>query len=105
VGFGAAFGIASQNNKSTVTRYQTKDGQYFCTVNPTSGDCAPWNSALDAQNRDANISNAIYFTAGALALGAVVSWFFWPKAGHVKMAWVLPSVGPDQAGVEAGGRF
>ena len=39
----------------------------------------PWNDAVNAQNRDANISNAIYFTAGALALGAVGEWFFWPK--------------------------
>ena len=105
VGVGAAFGIASQNNKSTVTRYQTHDGSSFCHVTPTASDCAPWNDALNAQNRDANLSNALYFTAGALALGAVVSWFFWPKGGHVKTAFVLPNVGPDRAGLEAGGRF
>jgi hypothetical protein len=108
-GFGAALGIASQNNKSTVTRYQNAHPRTdYCTVGPgmtAPSDCGPWNSALNAQNRDADISNALYFTAGALALGAVVSWFFWPKPGHVKSAWVLPEMGPGRAGVEAGGRF
>jgi hypothetical protein len=104
-GFGAAFGLASQSNKSTVTGYQTRDGMYFCSDMPTAADCRPWNNAVNAQNRDANISNALYFTAGALALGAVVSWFLWPKPNHVKTTWVLPNVGPGQAGVEAGGRF
>lgn len=108
-GFGAAFGIASQNNKSTVSGFQAKHpSQSFCEAVPgksLSSDCGPWNDAVNAQNRDAEISDALYFTAGAFALGAVVSWFFWPKAGHAKTAWVLPDVGPDRAGLEAGGRF
>jgi hypothetical protein len=107
-GAAAALGIASQNNKSAVTRYQNKYPRDYCNVpagTAAPSDCVPWNDAVNAQNRDANISNALYFTAGALALGAVVSWFFWPKAGHTKAAWVLPEVGPQAAGVEAGGRF
>jgi tetratricopeptide (TPR) repeat protein len=107
-GAAAAFGIASQNNKSAVTGYKGKYPSDYCF--PAAGkaapsDCGPWNDAVNAQNRDADISNALYFAAGALALGAVVSWFFWPKPGHTKAAWVLPEVGPQGAGVEAGGRF
>jgi hypothetical protein len=105
-GFGAGFGIASQNNKSTVAGYQSEHpSTTYCSATPAPGDCVPWNNALNAQNRDADLSNALYFTAGAFALGAIVSWFFWPKGGHVKTTWVLPEVGPDRAGVEAGGRF
>jgi tetratricopeptide (TPR) repeat protein len=107
-GAAAAFGIASQNNKSAVTGYQKKYPSSYCLPaagKATPSDCGPWNDAVNAQNRDANISNALYFAAGALALGAVVSWFFWPKPGHTKAAWVLPEVGPQGAGVEAGGRF
>jgi hypothetical protein len=107
-GAAAAFGIASRNNKSAVTGYQNKRPTDYCF--PASGkampsDCGPWNDAVNAQNRDAEISNALYFAAGALAVGAVVSWFFWPKHGHTKAAWVLPEVGPQGAGVEAGSRF
>jgi hypothetical protein len=107
-GAAAAFGIASQNNKSAVTGYQKKYPSSYClpaASKATPSDCGPWNDAVNAQNRDADISNALYFAAGALALGAVVSWFFWPKPGHAKAAWVLPEVGPQGAGVEAGGRF
>jgi hypothetical protein len=106
VGFGAGFGIASMNNKSTVAGYQSEHpSTSYCSATQPPADCGPWNNAVNAQNRDADLSNALYFTAGAFAVGAIVSWFFWPKGGHVKTTWVLPDVGPDRAGVEAGGRF
>ena len=108
-GFGAAFGIASQNNKTAVSTFQKQHpSQSYCEPVPgksLSSDCGPWNNAVNAQNRDAELSDALYFTAGALALGAVVSWFFWPKPGHAKTTWVVPDVGPERAGIEAGGRF
>ena len=105
VGFGAAFGLASQHNKSTADTYRAQDGLQACGRSPVPGYCGPWNDAINAQNRDANLSNALYFAGGALALGAVVSWFFWPKQGHGASAWVAPDVGPGRAGVGAGGRF
>jgi hypothetical protein len=107
-GAAAAFGLASQNNKSAVDSYRTDHPRNYCNVPPGTAapsDCTPWNDAVNAQNRDANISNALYFGAGAFALGAVVSWFFWPKDGHLKAAWVLPAVGAQTVGAEAGGRF
>jgi len=107
-GAAAGFGLASQNNKSTVDGYKSKHSSGYCLVpsgTAPPSDCGPWNNAVNAQNRDANISNALYFAAGALALGAVVSWFFWPKAGHTKAAWVSPEVGPRAAGFEAGAQF
>jgi hypothetical protein len=108
-GFGAAFAIGSQKNKSTVSGFQAEHpSQSFCLPvpgKPLPSDCGPWNDAVNAQNRDAQISDALYFAASAFALGAVASWFFWPKPGQVKTTWVLPDVGPDRAGLEAGGRF
>jgi hypothetical protein len=107
-GAAAAFGLASLNNKSAADRYRANYKSHYCLVPPGTAapsDCVPCNDAVNAQNRDANISNALYFAAGALALGAVVSWFFWPKEGHVKAAWVLPAVGAQTVGAEAGGRF
>ena len=109
VGFGAFFGIKSQNAKSTVSGFQNQNpNQSFCTVMPGKAPpsvCGSWNDAVNTQNRNAYISDALYFTAGALGVGAVVSLFFWPKTGPAKTAWVLPEVGPGSAGVEAGGRF
>jgi hypothetical protein len=106
VGFGAVFGVESQHNKSQVGTFMAKYGQDGCGVgSPANPDCATWNDAVNAQNRDANISNALYFTGGVFALGAVVSWFFWPKHGHGAAAWVMPEVGPGRAGVGAGGHF
>ncbi len=105
VGVGAAFGISSQNNKSSVERYQSLYGPSGCTGTSIPADCTTWNNALNAQNRDADISDALYFTAGALAVGALVSWFFWPKPGHAKTAWVMPELGRGTAGAEVGGRF
>jgi hypothetical protein len=106
-GFGVVFGLESQHNKSSASAFQQKDGQGGCSVvAPPNADCPTWNDAVNAQNRDANISNALYFTGGVLALGAVVSWFFWPKHGHAaSSAWVMPEVGQGRAGVGAGGRF
>ncbi len=107
-GFGAFFAIKSQKAQNTASGYQSLHSKSYCTTAPgvpEPADCAPWNDSVNAQNRNADISDAIYFTAGAFAVGALVSWFFWPKAGPAKSAWVIPEVGRDAAGVEAGGRF
>jgi len=106
-GFGVVFGLESQHNKSSASAFQQKDGQSGCFAGASPNpDCPTWNDAVNAQNRDANISNALYFTGGVLALGVVVSWFFWPKHGHgASSAWVMPEVGQGRAGVGAGGRF
>jgi hypothetical protein len=110
VGFGAYFGIESQSNKSTVEGYQRAYGNSGC-VPVTPGAMVPaacggaWSNAVNAQNRDADISNALYFAAGAFAVGAGVSWFFWPKPKHVASAWIAPEVGQGRAGLDVGGAF
>jgi hypothetical protein len=107
VGFGAGFGLASRSNQKTAQNYQSTLGRSFCLM-PGPADqntCTTWNNAVNAQNRDANISDALYFAAGAFAVGAVVSWFFWPKPVGAKAAWVAPVIGPGTVGIGTGGDF
>jgi hypothetical protein len=106
IGFGIVFGVESENNKSTVDGFQQKYGRSGCaSIVAPNPDCGTWNNAVNAQNRDANVSNALYFAGGALALGAALSWFFWPKHAHGASAWITPEVGQGMAGVGAGGSF
>jgi hypothetical protein len=105
-GFGVLFAVESINNKKTVEGFQSAHpSQSYCLGPGAPSVCGTWNDAVNAQNRDAHISDAIYFAAVAFGVGAVVSWFFWPKHGPGKSAWVAPAVGPGTAGVGAGGSF
>ena len=103
-GFGVFFGLESQSNQSTAEGYAHL-GRSYCTITPSAKECVPWNDAVNAQNRDAIISNVLYFTGGVLAVGALASWFIWPKHGHAKTAWVAPEVERGGVGVGAGGSF
>jgi hypothetical protein len=104
VGFGVGFAVASNSNKSTADTDRTKVGGNGGCYGTTSTECSALNDAVNSQNRDANISNALYFTAGVCAVGAVLSWYFWPKPKDTT-AWVTPQVGPGTMGMAAGGRF
>jgi hypothetical protein len=111
VGVGAFFGLQSQNQKNQADRAATLLGPGGCGVNgmPSDPQCRVLNDARDSQNRDAILSDVLYISAGALAVGALATWFLWPKpesgphAGAA--AWVTPEVGPTHAGVRIGGAF
>jgi hypothetical protein len=104
-GFGILFAVESNNNKKTVEGFKTAHpSQSYCSGSDAPV-CVTWKDAVNAQNRDAHISDAIYFAAAAFGVGAVVSWFFWPKHGPAKSAWLAPAIGPGTAGVGAGGSF
>jgi hypothetical protein len=107
-GVAIGFGVASQNHKSTADDDKGALGQSGCAA-PTgnAAQCSALNDAVNSQNRDANLSNALYFTGGALAVGAIVSWFFWPKPkdSTAPTAWIMPTVSPGSVAVGAGGRF
>jgi hypothetical protein len=53
------------------------------------------------------LNEALYITGGVLAVGAVASWFLWPKrdAEHASTPWLAPMVGPARAGIGVGGAF
>jgi hypothetical protein len=109
-GFGVYFGLASQHNNHVALGYKNSaPSTSTCLPPSTVPYCGAWNDAVNAQNRDAAISNALYFVGGAFVVGAAVSWFFWPKPKNVVSAWVAPAVGGGSGhgsmGIEAGGRF
>jgi hypothetical protein len=104
LGLGAYFGLQSQSNASAAAGFRASNASDAC-LRTTSDVCKQWSDAVDAQNRDATISDVFYVAGGVLALGALVSWFAWPKEPQGAAAWVLPMVGPGSAGLSGGGRF
>jgi hypothetical protein len=106
VGFGVYFGLQSRSNASTAAAFRSSRSSSYC-VNPANDGCAEWNDAVQAQNRDATLSNVLYVTSALLASGAVASWFLWPSDKETKSAgvWLVPTGGPSGGGVTAGGRF
>jgi hypothetical protein len=117
VGMGAFFGLQSQSEKSTadgIFANPQPSGVHgdksACQPSPNASPnplCQNLSDTRDAQNRDALVSDVLYIAGGALAAGAVASWFLWPKRQEeqVEKAWVAPMVGPAQAGVRVGGAF
>jgi hypothetical protein len=104
-GFGVYLGLASQHNNHVALGYARQGNESSCVPPNAAKYCGAWNDVVNAQNRDAAISNALYFVGGAFVVGAAVSWFFWPKPKHVASAWVAPAVGQGTMGLQAGGRF
>ena len=102
---GVYFGLDSQSQGNTAAHYRATHPPSYCGApSPATPDCGPWNDAVQAQNREATVSNVLYVAGGVLAAGAIVTWFVWPKA-HVGSAWVTPVVGPTGVGVSIGNRF
>jgi len=106
VGLGVYFGLQSRSDASTAAAFRSMYPSSWC-ANPANIDCGRWNSAVQAQNRDATVSNILYVTGVVLAAGAVASWLFWPRDKETKSAsaWVVPTAGPSGGGLMAGGRF
>ncbi len=118
LGFGIYFGLQSVSNKNKADAIfnepPVSHSTSYCSGTLTDAaviaTCSTWNSLRVVQNRDADISQVLYFGAAAAAVGVAVSWFFWPKPKqHVttgmNLEWMAPEVSPGQAGVGAGGSF
>ncbi len=108
LGLGVYFGLASQSNAGTVSTFQTHNPKSDTCHDPAASlvaTCQQWDSAVQAENRDAAVSNVFYVAGGVLSAVAIATWFLWPKDAHGTEAWVLPEVGPTGAGLVAGGRF
>jgi len=104
---GIYFGVQSQNEKGTGDTFRQTYPSNYCTTMGGSAVCAQWNDAVQSQARDATLSNVFYATSGALAAGALLTWFLWPSdsASSKPAAWLSPALGPDGAGLGAAGRF
>jgi hypothetical protein len=106
LGLGVYFGLQSQSQASTARGYRQEYGASYCAALTAGAPCPAWNDAVDAQNRDATLSDVFYVAGGVLAAGAVATWLLWPRetkgAGR---AWVVPAVGARGAGIGAAGIF
>ena len=111
VGLGVFFGLTSQNERSEAATLRGQVGTSGCPTPSTSDTCQQLSDKVDAQNRDAIVSDVLYVTGGVLAVGALTAWLLWPKAreeGHAnaaKATWIAPVLGPGSAGVRVGGAF
>ena len=77
---GVALGVASQGDADSAQALRVTMPANACTINGATTPCQNLSSAVDAQNRDAAISVAMYVTAGVFAAGAVIAWLAWPKS-------------------------
>jgi hypothetical protein len=108
LGLGAFFGLQSQNDKSDAAGLRAGLTQSECQTPSASPTCQQLSDKVDAQNRDALVSDIMYVAGGVFAAGAVATFFLWPTAGgdtHAATSWVAPFVEPTRAGVRVGGTF
>jgi len=109
IGLGAYFGVKSQDEASIGDSTEKSLGRGGCGPDATPADarCKSLNDSRDAQNRDATLNVVFYSAGGALAAGAIATWFLWPKPAATKpsAAWVAPSFAPNGVGFCAGGVF
>jgi len=77
---GIAMGVSSQGDASTAQTIRSGIPSNACVgAGGSTTACQNLASAVDAQNRDATISVAMYVAGGVFAAAAVVAWFAWPK--------------------------
>ena len=81
----------------------------FCSQSAPAAQCVALQQKINAQNTEAIASDVLYASAGVLAVGAIVTWFVFPKRTSEPSAaasgWVAPAVSPTQVGLTAGGSF
>lgn len=114
-GLGVFLALESQDHDGSSRGYRNLLGQNgknnvsACSgavaVAASMGKCSALNSSVGDQDLEALWSKVLYVTAGALAAGAIVTWFVWPKSKRSEGAWVAPILAPGTYGIGAGGHF
>lgn len=103
---GLGFGIASSNDASTAATLRQQNPS--CAGFTTAG-CQQLQSTTQAQHDEHVMSEAMWVASGVLAVGAVATWFLWPKPSHGASAGagmrVVPVVSAGGSGLVAVGRF
>jgi hypothetical protein len=108
IGLGAFFGLQSQNDKSDAAGLRSGVSSSGCQTPSASMTCQQLSDKVDAQNRDALVSDILYVAGGVFAAGAVATFFLWPNGAsdtHAATSWVAPFVEPTRAGLRVGGTF
>jgi hypothetical protein len=98
---GAAFALDSQSRRDDVDAFRASQPRGFC-LDAASDTCARYQTLLDDEQHSATLSKVFYATGAVLAVGAVASFVFWPRAGSPpRSAWIAPTPG----GVRVFGAF
>jgi hypothetical protein len=104
-GLGLGFGLQSSSDADTAAALRAQNPN--CNGPSTLG-CQKLQSTTDAQHGEHVTSTALWVTSGVFAVGAVATWFLWPRASGAasgQTVSVVPSVGAGSAGVSAVGTF
>lgn len=102
-GLGLAFGVVASSDAGTASSLRAQNPS--CAGSTSSG-CAQLASTTQSQHSAYVTSEALWFTSGVLALGAVGAYFLWPRSpGGNASVQVLPAVGAGSAGAIAVGSF
>jgi hypothetical protein len=103
---GLGFGIASSNDASTATKLRQQNPN--CAGSTTAG-CQQLQSTTQAQHDEHVTSEVMWIAGGVLAVGAVATWFLWPKPSQGASASagvrIVPVVSAGGSGLVAVGRF
>jgi hypothetical protein len=107
IAMGAYFALQSESDASTAAGFRALHTSDYCfQVTSANGSvCKQWNDAVQAQDRDVALSSVFYVTGGVLAVGAVATWFLWPKGGTSAWALLTPAVTQGGGGLSAVGQF
>jgi hypothetical protein len=96
-GAGAAFGLAAVSEQNSASAdHQALGADTTACSNPTPahvGPCADLRNSLTAQNTFAFGQFGSYVAAGGMFLGAVATYFLWPRSRE-KQATILPYANP-----------
>ncbi len=113
-GLGVGFYVVSENEYANGMRLRAQLPANSACVPPVRADlantCADLRDALTngyPVNRDRGLGFVV--AGSALAVGAVATWFLWPKrkttTTAVSVQWIAPDVQPQGGGFRLGGAF
>lgn len=106
VGAGVAFGLESRSQADQATSLRMSMPSYACASGSPPG-CRALGDAVDAQNRDAVLSDVFYVAGGVLAGAAAATWLLWPRPHRDRptATWLAPTAGEGRVGLSVGGVF
>jgi hypothetical protein len=103
IGAGIAFTVAANSKSEEAASIDMRLGDdSSCYGKPLEGDCKALRDTVDTQSNFANIAAGAMVLGSVAAVGAVVTYVFWPRAKDEQKgsgARVTPWVGPYGAGL------
>jgi hypothetical protein len=103
IGTGVVFTLFARSSDANAEEAskKAKEARIACP-NPRSQTCTEVADHTAAASANRGFATGFFIAGGALAVGALVALFLWPKD---KSPAIVPVVGPQQAGLQWVGRF